>query len=614
MKYRSVFFLVLLFLCCCSLAGAEPLLTNGNVTTYIGENNYMYLESADGSLHRLQAPIRDLLGMDSQNLYCLTYDNKIYAVRLDGSSSSLVSANASPEQIEARRNQSGYALSDRLLTRSGEQVKIALSATCLAACSNHDTIFFLQQDPVSGAVTLHAAPLEFQATVFSSPLEGLPSITPVYMSASRDAVCVLGVDKSIRVYSIANAAVQTIEASQITDDIAYAVCVSGKILTYTADENGYPRIAGSYDVSLDTGLPLVVVKTSVPTSTPVPTAVIITPAPTVRQTATRRPSTPEPDPDETIYYGSRGTRVRKMQQRLLNLGYPVGNVDGSFGEQTLFALNLFQDAIGYTNRKSCTSKCYSRLMAKSAPKFDLYRPLKKGNRGISVELMQKMLILLGYGPDKADGIYGDNTSAAVAAFQFYAALPVDGDNASANTLFALYTLMNPLESPTPTPIPTLTPVPTMVPETVSPTATAQPTQTNTVEPPPTTVPTEIPTSAPTDHPTGTPTDSPEVDPTQAPTATPAPESTGTPTSEPVELITPEPTEKPTEEPTQGPTEKPTEEPTQAPTEKPTEEPTQAPTEKPTEAPTAEPTTAPTEALVELITPKPAETDPQSPDA
>ena len=83
---------VLLTISLCVGACASPLLTNGSATTYIGENNYMYLETPDGTLRRLQVPMRDLLGMDQDHLYCLTADNKIYAVRLDGSSSSMVSA------------------------------------------------------------------------------------------------------------------------------------------------------------------------------------------------------------------------------------------------------------------------------------------------------------------------------------------------------------------------------------------------------------------------------------------------------------------------------------------------------------------------------------------
>ena len=323
MKSHVFFLLLVLFICACSLCSASPLITNGSVTTYIGENNYMYLESADGSLHRLQAPIRDLLGMDAQNLYCLTYDNKIYGVRLDGTSSSLVSAYATPEQINAYRPQPAYTLTDQLLTRASGQLNIALSGTCLAACSNQDAIFYIQQDLATSAVTLHAVPLDAQNVTFTTVLEGMRTVAPLSMTAAKDMVCVLGLDRSIHVYSIAAGALQTIEAAQVTDEIISAVCASGKILTSPA------------------GLQMIMVSTAVPTFTPSPTPFIITPAPTVRPTATRRP-TQVPDPDETIYYGTRGTRVRKMQQRLLNLGYPVGKVDGSFGEQTLFALNLFQ--------------------------------------------------------------------------------------------------------------------------------------------------------------------------------------------------------------------------------------------------------------------------------
>ena len=40
--------------------------------------------------------------------------------------------------------------------------------------------------------------------------------------------------------------------------------------------------------------------------------------------------------------GSRGDEVRKVQQKLKNLGYYTGNVDGIFGTQTQSAVRRFQ--------------------------------------------------------------------------------------------------------------------------------------------------------------------------------------------------------------------------------------------------------------------------------
>ena len=74
------------------------------------------------------------------------------------------------------------------------------------------------------------------------------------------------------------------------------------------------------------------------TPTPYVTATIAptrTPAPTLVPTATPAPLT-------TLYMGDRGAAVRTMQQRLKDLGYLTGNVDGIFGQQTRRAVERFQ--------------------------------------------------------------------------------------------------------------------------------------------------------------------------------------------------------------------------------------------------------------------------------
>ncbi len=598
---------VLLTISLCVGACASPLLTNGSATTYIGENNYMYLETPDGTLRRLQVPMRDLLGMDQDHLYCLTADNKIYAVRLDGSSSSMVSANAAPETIAHWRTQPDYELSNGILTCTINGKKMTLSESCLAACANHDTLFYIHQDGINSDIILRTEPLNAQvAATYSSHIDGLKTMKPISMSASKEAVCILGSDYSVQLISIATGEVQYILPTETTPDIANAVYASGQVLTYTNDENLYPVLSRSYKATINMTLPMVIVSTPQITATTAPTA-HITLAPTPRPTSRPVP-TQAPDFDETIYFGARGSHVRKMQQRLLKLGYPVGKVDGAFGKQTLFALNLFQDAIGYTNRKYCTAKCYSRLMAKSAPLFDLYRPLKKGDMGKSVELMQNMLMILGYGPDKADGIYGDKTVAAVAAFQKYASVQVDGTLATATTLFALYTLMNPLESPTPTPVPTLTPVPT-TPSVIFITPSASPIVTPSQAPTP--VPTAEPiyTVAPTNTPVNTPDTNPTQDPAVTPTEQPLPDPTQTSPVDPTTPPMPDPTQTAFADPTDEPEQTSPSEPAQTPASEPTEptepDPTQVPTATPTEIPSPTPTDTPP---TPVSTPTPEESE------
>lgn len=68
------------------------------------------------------------------------------------------------------------------------------------------------------------------------------------------------------------------------------------------------------------------------------------------------PATPRPEPTLTpnlsysnLQNGSRGNNVRKLQNRLIELGYlPEGSADGAFGSQTRRAVISFQKANGLT--------------------------------------------------------------------------------------------------------------------------------------------------------------------------------------------------------------------------------------------------------------------------
>ncbi len=73
--------------------------------------------------------------------------------------------------------------------------------------------------------------------------------------------------------------------------------------------------------------------------------------------------------------------MRKLQNRLSKLGYPVGKVDGVWGDDTQFAVNLFQSAIGYTEHRYASAAMQEKLYSKKAPVYDPYMPLKEGKRG-----------------------------------------------------------------------------------------------------------------------------------------------------------------------------------------------------------------------------------------
>lgn len=93
-------------------------------------------------------------------------------------------------------------------------------------------------------------------------------------------------------------------------------------------------------VPTPTELPPSVTATLVPHQTAVPTA---TPSPTPAPVPTITPNSRY----ETLRYQDRGTAVRKLQNRLIELGYmPEGSADGAYGYQTYNAVRDFQRANG----------------------------------------------------------------------------------------------------------------------------------------------------------------------------------------------------------------------------------------------------------------------------
>jgi len=89
-------------------------------------------------------------------------------------------------------------------------------------------------------------------------------------------------------------------------------------------------------VPTPTQLPPSVTATLVPYQTEAPTA---TPAPTSEPVPTITPNSRY----ETVRYQDRGSAVKKLQNRLIELGYmPKGSADGAYGYQTYNAVKEFQ--------------------------------------------------------------------------------------------------------------------------------------------------------------------------------------------------------------------------------------------------------------------------------
>ena len=143
--------------------------------------------------------------------------------------------------------------------------------------------------------------------------------------------------------------------------------------------------------------------------------------------------------------GSSGSSVEKLQQRLLDLGYYNGVVDGDFGEATETAFKLFQEKMGlYVDGVagsdadylfSDDAPAYKSAEAEEEKKIESEKedladtgaiveaeeaPALKyatGDYNDDIYKIQERLIALGYMTGEADGEYGSMTEVAVKNFQ-----------------------------------------------------------------------------------------------------------------------------------------------------------------------------------------------------
>lgn len=182
--------------------------------------------------------------------------------------------------------------------------------------------------------------------------------------------------------------------------------------------------------------------------------------------------------NSTLYNGCSGDEVRELQQALIELGYLNGSADGIFGNKTESAVRKFQkkyklsvDGLAgsvtrslimskVTGKSSVSANVQESAEAPASAESSLstvltdntkaqdtesdnsslfsgnYTTIRIGSRGDRVKALQKGLIAAGYLKGKADGIFGNQTLAAVKAFQSAGRLTVDGI-AGRKTLSAL---------------------------------------------------------------------------------------------------------------------------------------------------------------------------------
>ena len=151
----------------------------------------------------------------------------------------------------------------------------------------------------------------------------------------------------------------------------------------------------------------------------------------------------------TLKQGSNGENVKKLQKRLIELGYLSGSADGDYGSATTDAVKAFQKQTGITAdgiAGAATQKAvYASGAASKKTEADeieeqldsIKSTLSMGSSGSEVKTLQQRLIKLGYLSGSADGNFGAKTRDAVMIFQKQSGLTTDG-KAGKTTLSKLF--------------------------------------------------------------------------------------------------------------------------------------------------------------------------------
>ena len=150
--------------------------------------------------------------------------------------------------------------------------------------------------------------------------------------------------------------------------------------------------------------------------------------------------------------GDQGDAVLELNTRLRQLNYTLVPAADTYSSSTQNAVSAVQEAYGLPVTGEADAETLKIIFG------DCYRPLKMGDSGDDVKLLQEKLIELGYYWGSVSGNYLEGTTAAVQTLQGEMGLEITGtaDVKTQEMLFALS--IRP--TPSPTPVPTASPVPT----------------------------------------------------------------------------------------------------------------------------------------------------------
>lgn len=143
-----------------------------------------------------------------------------------------------------------------------------------------------------------------------------------------------------------------------------------------------------------------------------------------------RAATASGEPDVLVQLADRPDErarlVRRVQSRLVALGFDPGPVDGIYGPRTAAAVTAFREAAGLGSNGQITLATLDALENGQAEQEAPLADDQGQDDDEQVRTAQSLLAELGFDPGPADGIAGPRTAAAVRDFQAAAGLETDG--------------------------------------------------------------------------------------------------------------------------------------------------------------------------------------------
>ena len=174
-------------------------------------------------------------------------------------------------------------------------------------------------------------------------------------------------------------------------------------------------------------------------------------------------NTPAPTP-MILKAGSAGDEVKRMQERLSELGFYSADIDGQFGPGSSEAVKLFQaqhnldaDGLAGTDTMNVLYAANAQTYIPTPVPSPTPSQLQKGDRNDSVKILQEQLQKLDFYTTAVDGDFGGGTEQAVRLFQEQHGLTADGI-ATTETLALLASGNAQKLIPTPSPDPAAVPL------------------------------------------------------------------------------------------------------------------------------------------------------------